>query len=281
MDSLVSTQWLANEIGSPDLVVVDATKHLPTAGRDEGAEYLSAHIPGARFLNFGSLVDPSSPVPSAHPTPAQLAICLSALGISPDKRIVFYDDSAVKTAARAWYLCRAHGLENVAILDGGLAKWKVEGRPLEGGKATFEPGPIFDLPGPATITYKNDILANIDSGERQVVDARDAGRFSGATEDTLHNLPSGHIPGSRNLPFASLFAEDGTYKGVDELRAAFVQAGIALDRPITASCGSGVTACVLLFALDRIGHGDTALYDGSWLDWGGDPTMPIATGAAK
>lgn len=281
MDTLVSTQWLADEIGAPGLVVVDATKHLPTAGRDERAEYDAGHIPGARFLDLSSLVDKTSNVPSALPRPEQLAARLAKLGISPASRVVFYDDSAVKTAARAWYLCRTHGLQNVAILDGGLSKWKAEARPLESTLPEIMAAPQFDLPSPKAIRFKSDMLANIESCEFQVLDARDAGRFSGKVEDTLHNLPSGHIPGSRNLPFGSLFAEDGTFRSAGELRQLFLQSGVALDRPVTATCGSGVTACVLLFALDLIGYTDTALYDGSWLDWGGDPTMPIETGDGK
>lgn len=281
MDTLVSTQWLADEIGMPNLVVVDASSHLPAAGRDAEAEFRSAHIPGARFLDLKGLVDQKSPVPAALPRPDQLASRLAELGITPESRIVFYDDSAVKTAARAWYLCRAHGLEQVAILDGGLGKWRAEGRALESGSHATIPAPAFTLSAPQSIKFKSDMLANIESGSRQVLDARDAGRFSGAIEDTVHNLPSGHIPGSRNLPFASLFAEDGTFKREDELRELFQNAGIALDQPVTATCGSGVTACVLLFALDRIGHRDTALYDGSWLDWGSDPSMPVEMGDAQ
>ncbi len=281
MESLVGTQWLADEIGAPDLVVVDASQHLPTTGRDARAEYLEAHIPGARFLDPGSLIDKTSEVPSALPRPEQLAARLAELGISPASRIVFYDDSAVKTAARAWYLCRAHGLRNVAILDGGLAKWKAEGQTLESGTPDFTAAPGFDLPSPETIRFKADMLANIDSCECQVLDARDAGRFTGTAPDPIHNLQTGHIPGSHNLPFGSLFAADGTFKSAEELRYLFTQAGIALDRPVTTTCGSGVTACVLLFALDRVGHTDTALYDGSWLDWAGDSSMPIETGEAQ
>lgn len=281
MDSLVTTEWLAAELGADDLVVVDATKHLASAGRDERAEYVESHIPAARFLDLGTLVDETSQVPSALPRPDQFAARLASLGITREMRVVFYDDSAVKTSARAWFLARAHGLEKVAILDGGIAKWRSEGRPLEGGAPDATGAQSFELPSPTRIRFKADMLANIESASEQVLDARDTGRFTGATEDTVHNLPSGHIPGSRNLHFVQLFAEDGTFRSQGKLRMLFEQAGIALDRPVTTTCGSGVTASVLLFALHLLGHDDTALYDGSWSDWGSDPEMPKATGEAQ
>ena len=281
MDTLVSTQWLAEALGAPDLIVVDATKHLPGAGRDEQAEYLAGHIPGARFLDIGSLVDATSPVPSALPRPDQLAERLASLGVSPSTRVVFYDDCAVKTAARAWYLTHVHGMQQVAVLDGGLAKWKAEERALESGEPAIAPAPPFKLQPPACIRFKSDMLGNVESGADQVVDARDAGRFSGETVDTIHNLPTGHIPGSRNLPFTQLYNADGTFRPPDQLRELFDAAGIDPAQPVTATCGSGVTACVLLLALHLLGHRETALYDGSWSDWGSDPATPKATGAAQ
>lgn len=280
MDSLVSTAWLAKALGTDHLVVLDASLHLPAANRDARTEFLEAHIPGARFMELASLQDETSPVPSAMPRPDQLAARLASLGASPDSRIVFYDDSAVKSAARAWYLARAHGLFDVAVLDGGLAKWKAEGRALESGEPDFAPAPPFDLPSPQRIRFKADMLANIDSCAAQVLDARDTGRFSGAVEDTVHNLPSGHIPGSCNLPFTQLYSADGTMKEPKDLREAIAATGIDLERPIITTCGSGVTASVLLLALERIGHEDTALYDGSWLDWASDPRTPKAQDGA-
>lgn len=277
MDSLVSTQWLADQLGSEDLVVLDASLHLPAAGRDAAEEFAAAHIPGARFFNLAGLVDDTSDVPQAFPRPEQLAMELARCGASPGSRIVFYDDSAVKTAARAWFLCRAHGLGDVAILDGGLGKWKAEGRELESGGAKPVRAQSFSLPAPDRMRFKSDMLANIESCDAQVFDARDKGRFTGTTIDTVHGQPTGHIPGSCNLPFATLFNEDGTFKPNEELREAFGDAGLDRDRPIVTTCGSGVTACVLLFALHLLGRDDTALYDGSWLDWGSDPRTPKAT----
>ncbi len=277
MDSLVSTEWLASHLGAADLVVLDATRHLPAAGRDAKAEFDAGHIPGARFFDLAALVDETSDVPQALPRPEQLAAELARCGATPGSRIVLYDDSAVKTAARAWYLCRVHGLANVAILDGGIGKWKVEGRSIESGTPRVARAPSFSLPAPSRIRFKADMLANIDSCAEQVIDARDAGRFNGTTVDIVHGQPTGHIPGSCNLPFMSLFRDDGTYRSPEELRAALADVGIDPERPIVATCGSGVTACVLLFALHLTGRDDTALYDGSWLDWGSDPTTPKAT----
>ncbi|SMQ61508.1 thiosulfate/3-mercaptopyruvate sulfurtransferase [Altererythrobacter xiamenensis] len=277
MDSLVSTDWLADALGAKDLVVVDASRHLPMAERDGHAEYLAGHIPGARFLDLAKLVDQTSDVPSALPRPEQLAEALAALGATPEHRIVFYDDSAVKTTARAWYLCRAHGMENVAILDGGLAKWKAEERPLESGEPEIEPAAPFDLAAPSAIRFKQDMLDNIEAGSEQVLDARDPGRFTGRSDDPIHNLPTGHIPGSCNLPFARLYKDDGTFKSPAELREIIESTGIDPARPVVTTCGSGVTACILLFALHLIGAEQTALYDGSWLDWAGDPGTPKAT----
>ena len=277
MDSLVSTDWLAGELGEPGLVVVDASNHLPSAGRDARDEYLAGHIPGARFLDLASLVDKDSAVPAALPRPEQLAQRLAELGVQPANRIVLYDDSAVKTSARAWFLLHAHGIESVAILDGGLAKWKAEGRALESNETDITETNAVKLPSPHSIRFKAEMLANLDSGAEQVLDARDPGRYSGRVEDTVHNLPSGHIPGSCNLPFVQLFRDDGTFKARDELRQAFEATGIDLDRPIVTTCGSGVTASALLFALHLIGHENWALYDGSWLDWGSDPDTPKAT----
>lgn len=277
MDSLVSTEWLAAELGAAGLIVLDASRHLPGAGRDAGKEFLEGHIPGARFFDLARLVDETSDVPQALPRPEQFTAELARLGADRSSRIVFYDDSAVKTAARAWFLCRAHGLENVAILDGGLAKWKAENRALESGTAACQPKDHFVLPQPDRIRFKRDILANISSEAAQVLDARDAGRFSGSTGDTVHGQPTGHIPGSCNLPFSTLFNTDGTYKAHEDLRKALGEAGITAEKPVITTCGSGVTACVLIFALHLTGRDDTALYDGSWLDWGSDPDTPNAT----
>lgn len=278
METLISTQSLADALGAENLIIIDASAHLASAGRDAAADFRERHIPGARFFDLSSLVDETSSVPGAHPRPDQLAERLASLGATPDSHIVFYDDSAVKTAARAWFLARAHGLKKVAVLDGGLAKWVAEGRPVESGEAAAEPAAPFTLPAPKGIRYKHEMLANVESAAEQMLDARDAARFTGENEDAVHELPGGHIPGACNLPFPLLFNEDGTYKSPDDLRALFARVGIDIAHPVITSCGSGVTGCVLLFGLELAGAQDMSLYDGSWLDWGSDPETPKRRG---
>jgi thiosulfate/3-mercaptopyruvate sulfurtransferase len=279
MDALVSTQWLAENLGAPDLVVLDASLHLPDAGRDAHAEFRAGHIPAARFMDLASLVDAASPVDHTLPIAEQFAERMGALGVSEASRIVVYDDSAIRSAARAWFMLRLFGAHRVAILDGGLAKWKAEGRPLESGEGTAARASFAAHPGGAALRSKADVLANLARAQAQVVDARGAPRFAGAAPEPRPGIAPGHIPGSRNVPYAALFAPDGTYKDTGGLRAAFADAGVDLARPIIASCGSGITACTLLFALDRLGVTDAALYDGSWAEWGADPATPKATGA--
>lgn len=282
MDALVSTQWLADNVAAPDLVVLDASLHLPQAGRDPQAEFELGHIPGARFLALASLHDPASAMPGKVPDGERLADRLASLGVSAESRIVLYDDSALRSACRAWVLLHIFGVEQVAVLDGGLAKWRAEGRPLESGAMSAVNATPPSLQAKhAKLRDKAQMLANCDGCAEQVVDARDAERFAGTVEDAVHGLPGGHIPGACNLPFTSLLKEDGSFRSKDELRAAFESAGIDLSRPIITSCGSGVTASVLIFALHLLGVDEAALYDGSWAEWGADPATPKETGAAR
>lgn len=277
MDRLVSTEWLASELGTADLVVLDAGMHLPDAGRDAKAEFLAGHIPGARFLDLESFIDTGSAVPKALPTAKQFAERLGALGIASDTRVVLYDDSQVKSSARAWFVFAHFGFTEAAILDGGLAKWRAEGRALETGMPDFAPT-TFPVPDPQRIVRSRDeMLANCASCADQVVDARDAARFAGAEGSGSE----GHIPGAANLHFPRLFEADGTWKSPEAIRVEFVAEGIDLARPVTTSCNSGVTACVLLFGLGLAGKDDAALYDGSWLEWGADPTTPKEQGSAR
>jgi len=281
MDSLVSIGWLAEQLGAPDLAIIDASAHLPDAGRDPAAEFVAAHIPGALHLDLATLKDPDSPVPSALPSAEQFAARMAALGVSEADRIVIYDDSDVKTSARAWFIFRLHGAKQVAILDGGLGKWRAEGRPLESGSDSGEAGRFVPSAGPGDVRFKADILTNLESGEEQLVDARGAARFRGELPDFRPGVAEGHIPGSKNLPFDMVLKEDGTFKDEAGIRAAFAEAGVDFDRPVVTTCGSGVTAAVLLFAMDLLGKRDVALYDGSWSEWGADPDTPKATGAAS
>ncbi|MFL0672094.1 MAG: sulfurtransferase [Erythrobacter sp.] len=278
LPSLVATQWLADHLASPDVVVLDASHHLPAAGRDARADYAAGHIPGARFLDLASLVDTTSSVPAALPRPEQLAERLASLGVAPGARVILYDDSATRTSARAWFMLRASGWDQVAILDGGLAKWREQNRPLETGEPVFTPAAPAALTSPRGVRAKADMLANLASHAEQVLDARSADRVYGTGIDPVHGGQNGRIPGALNLPYTGVLNADGTYKSVADLRAAFTGAGVDLARPLVTSCGSGVTASVLMFAAHLIGKADTALYDGSWSEWSADPATPKAQG---
>lgn len=280
MDPLVSTQWLSDEMGASDLRIVDATYFLPEAGRDATAEYDAAHIPGALYLNLTELVDSSSPLPNTLPPAEKFASRMAALGLGDGSRIVVYDNSPHRTAARAWWMFHLFGAHGVAILDGGLAKWIAEGRPVESGKPVVRHRHFTVWKDDGMVRSKDQVADAIRSGSAQILDARSSSRFTGEEPEARPDIASGHMPGAKNIPYSRLFHTDGTWKRGNELKALFVDAGIDLDRPVITTCGSGITAAVLTFGATLLGKKDVALYDGSWSEWGADPTMLKTMGPA-
>jgi thiosulfate/3-mercaptopyruvate sulfurtransferase len=276
MDSLVSTDRLAQHLNEDDLVVVDCSWFMPASGRSGREEYRSVHIPGARFLDIDAVSDHSNPAPHMLPSAAQFGEAMGRLGVGREDRIVVYDNSPTRTAARGWFMFRHFGADKVAILDGGFQKWLAESRSTESG----EPGPRsarFDATARDEVVSKEQLLAGTGL---PWADARGKGRFEGSEADPRPGVAAGHAPGARNLPFGALYREDGRFKSVDEIRRLFDEAGIDPSRPFVASCGSGVTANSLIFAAHLLGNDDTKLYDGSWSEWGADPATPKALGPA-
>ena len=277
MEDLVSTEWLACELGAADLVVLDASWHMPAANRDARAEYEERHIPGARFFDIDAISDHDAACPHMLPSAEQFAAAMRDLGVSDDARIVIYDDSVLRTSARAWFMLRHFGAGKVAILDGGLAKWVAEGRPCESRYPAVEHGRFDAAPIAGEVVDKAAIQAGVGV---PLVDARGKARFEGTEPDPRPHVAAGHIPGARNLPYAVLYREDGTFKSREEIRGAFEAAGVDPAKPFVASCGSGVTANSLIFGAHLLGNDSVRLYDGSWSDWGCDPETPKELGPA-
>lgn len=280
MEPLVSTSWLAKEMGACDLRIVDATKYVAAPERDARAEYLASHIPGAVFMDLAELVDTQQPVENMAPTAEKFASRMQSLGLGDGSRIVLYDNSPHKSAARAWWLLTLFGAHNVAILDGGFAKWLAEERPVESGNITLRHRHFTVWRDAKLVRDKAAVHANIASGGEVLVDARASDRFTGAAPDMRPQLAAGHIPGSRNMPFGLFFNPDGSWKQGNALEAAFAEAGVDLARPLVATCGSGMSACIIAFGAHLLGKTDVAVYDGSWAEWGADAATPKATGPA-
>ena len=279
---LVETDWLASHLDTPGLVILDGSMHLPTAKRDARAEYLAGHIPGALFFDIDDIADEKSPLPHMLPSSTKFASRMKKMGIGDGMYVVAYDSEGLYSAARVWWMFRAMGHEEVRVLNGGLKKWKAEGRALEDGEPRRRSERHFTARLNAELVRDvADVKGLIGSKAAQIVDARAAARFEGSVPEPRAGLRSGHIPGSRNVPFASLLEADGTLKGAPELRAIFAKAGVDAGKPVVASCGSGVTAGVIALALAILGRPDAAVYDGSWTEWGGNPSLPIETGPAR
>jgi thiosulfate/3-mercaptopyruvate sulfurtransferase len=267
--NLVSTVWLAERLSAPDVVVIDASWHLPAAKRDPKAEFLAKHIPGARFYDIDAGSDPASKLPHMLPSPEKFARDMKALGVGDGKTIVVYDTAGLFSAARLWWMLKVFGHRDCAVLDGGLPKWESEGRPVEGGEPAKAAERHFTPRRNATMVKSlanvRDAIAN---GSAQIADARVPGRFRGEAPEPRPGVRSGHMPGAKNVHYLTLLKEDGVLKSVDELRAVFSAAGINLEKPVITSCGSGVNAAILSLALAQIGTSNHSLYDGSWTEWG-------------
>ncbi|HEU5323117.1 MAG TPA: 3-mercaptopyruvate sulfurtransferase [Methylomirabilota bacterium] len=281
LPALVSTEWLADHLRDPDLRVVDGSWHIPQLRRDPRAEFAQAHVPGAVFFDVDAVADHGTALPHMLPDAETFAREVGALGIGTGDRVVAYDVRGVVSAARVWWTFRAFGHEAVAVLDGGLRKWKAEGRPLESGPAQPAPRAFTAKLRPELVRDLADMRANLVHRREQVLDARSAGRFAGTEPEPRPGLRGGHIPGSLSLPYERLYRADGTLLAVPELAAAFRASGVDLARPVVTTCGSGVTASVLALALHRLGRPDAAVYDGSWSEWGGRDDTPVERTARR
>ncbi len=270
----VSTQWLADHLDSRDLVVFDASWHMPAANRDPRAEYLDAHIPGAVFFDIDGVADHATSLPHMLPTPDVLAAELGRLGFAQDMQAVVYDSVGLFSAPRLWWTLKVFGVARVSLLSGGLPAWKAQGRPLESGAVMREPRAFAPAFNSDLVADSGRVLAALESGAAQLVDARAAERFMGRAPEPRPGLRCGHMPGAYNLPFPAVL-DGGTLKDKAGLDAAFAAAGLDPDKPVIASCGSGLTACILSLAFAASGRGIQTVYDGSWSEWGARTELPV------
>ena len=280
-DPLVSTDWLAARIDDPGVRIIDASFKLPGVLPLPKDDYLAAHLPGAVFFDVDHIADPNDKRPHMYPDAAQFARDVAALGISNGDTVVAYDSGGWVAAPRAWWMLLSFGHANVKVLDGGLKKWLREGRPTHSGKVTPKPAKFQARLDPGYLRSQLQLVGNLETGAEQLIDARPRPRFEGSVAEPRPGLRGGHIPGSRNVPYAELFdAETGAMKPLEQLRRIFNGAGVDLTKPIVTTCGSGVSALVLTLALYRLGVRGSALYDGSWAEWGLPDGPPVATGPA-
>lgn len=281
-DALVSTEWLEEHLNAPDVRVVDASWFLPGSDREPRAEYNEQHIPGAVFFDIDEIADTDAGLPHMLPSPEKFSSRVRKLGLGDGVRIVVYDaNGGFMAAQRVWWTFRVFGHEDIAVLDGGLPKWLAEGRPVEDIPPVPRERHFTSRMNTFLVRSRDQVLKNIESGKEQIVDARSSDRFAGTGKEPRADLRLGHIPGSRNVPFQQVL-DTGHYsvmRPAREISAAFADAGVDVSKPIVTSCGSGVTASCLAFALYLIGQKDVAVYDGSWVEWGGDDSLPLETGA--
>lgn len=276
IDLIVSTKWLADHLADPDLVVIDASWHMPATGRSGAAEFEAAHIPGAGFFDLDGVSDHSTPLPHMLPNADDFAAAMSALGLSNSSKAVIYDGAGLFSAPRLWWMLRVFGFDNAAILDGGLPAWTAEGRPLESGPAQARKGDFTARLNPSLVADLETVRAALDARSHLILDARSADRFFGRAPEPRPGLACGHMPGAKNLPSTDLVAQ-GRLKDPAALKQALSALGVDGKTPVITSCGSGVSAAIITLAMVRVGLPIGALYDGSWTEWGGNPALPVAT----
>jgi thiosulfate/3-mercaptopyruvate sulfurtransferase len=280
---VVSTQWLAERLDAPDIAIIDASWHLPSAKRDARAEFEAARIPGAKFFDIDDISESATPLPHMLPAPEKFASRMRRLGIGDGKKVIAYDTAGLFSAARAWWMFRIFGHDDVAVLDGGFPKWKAEGRPVDEDPPASTPqerhfSARFQS---MMVRDKKDVLDAVRTGKSQIADARSPGRFTGKEPEPRPGVRSGHMPGAANVHYATLLNQDGTLKSPDAIAKVFADAGIDVKKPVITSCGSGITAAILTLGLTLIGAREHALYDGSWSEWGAAADTPVEMGADK
>lgn len=276
--ALVETDWLAEHLDDPKVKILDASYHLPTVPRNADEEYLQQHIPGAIRFDVDDVKNPENPLPHMIPDAVTFAAKVGALGISNEDHVVAYDVYGMMSAARVWWMFRLFGHDKVSILNGGLPKWLAEKRPLASGQETPAPAGFAATFRPELVTDVEALMANLESKERAVIDARAADRFAGTAPEPRAGLRSGHIPGSYNIPSSKMTNADKTVLSADDLKKLYVDdLGLDIDKPIATTCGSGITACILALGLFLLGKEDVKVYDGSWTEWGGHPDTPVET----